>query len=70
MTGASNPRWIENRSRFMHTLYWTFRLVRDIVLQGWVNSSMVVSAVVLLLLLTGLLIAGVQVSAPFIYTLF
>jgi hypothetical protein len=54
----------------MHTLYWTFRLVRDIVLQGWVNRSLVVSAVVLLLLLTGLLIAGVQVSAPFIYTLF
>jgi hypothetical protein len=54
----------------MRTLYWTGRLLRDIVLQAWVNRSVLVSAVVLLLLLTGLLIAGAQVSAPFIYTLF
>jgi hypothetical protein len=54
----------------MLTLYWTLRLFRDIILQGWINRTLGLSIVILLFMLIGIVIVSAQVAAPFIYTLF
>lgn len=54
----------------MLRLYWVGRLIRDVILAGIVNRSIIASLCVLGLLALGLVIAAAQVSAPFIYTLF
>ena len=54
----------------MLLIRWTFRLLRDVVLFGIVNRSIVLSVLILFFLLIGLVIAAAQVAAPFIYTLF
>ena len=51
-------------------IYWVARLLRDVVLFSFVNRSYAVGTFVVALLLLGLLVAGAEVSAPFIYTLF
>jgi hypothetical protein len=54
----------------MLRLRWLARLLRDIFWMGMVNKTMGLSFVILGLLLIGMVVLGVQVSAPFIYTLF
>ena len=49
---------------------WLFRLVRDVIMSGIVNRSPFMSISILLFLVLGLVLAAVQVTAPFIYTLF
>jgi hypothetical protein len=56
--------------REMLFLKWTWRLLRDVTMFGFVNRSPIMGFSILLLLVVGLVIAAAQVSAPFIYTLF
>jgi hypothetical protein len=51
-------------------LYWTFKMIRDVVVFGFVNRSFAMSFSLLAFLVIGLAIVAAQVSAPFIYTLF
>ena len=54
----------------MLLLNWSTRLLRDVVMFGFVNRSLMMSLSILFFLVVGLVIAAAQVSAPFIYTLF
>jgi hypothetical protein len=54
----------------MLALKWFWRLVFDTIYMGLVNRSLLVSTGILLALLLGVMIAAVQVTAPYIYTLF
>ncbi|MDZ4829126.1 MAG: hypothetical protein SGJ09_02880 [Phycisphaerae bacterium] len=54
----------------MHLIQWVLRLLRDVVMFGFVNRSLALSVCILFFLAVGLVIAAAQVSAPFIYTLF
>ncbi len=49
---------------------WFAILIKDIVMFGVVNKEYALGSIILLLLALGLLVVGVQFSAPFIYTLF
>lgn len=49
---------------------WIFRLLFDLVRFGVTNRALGMSVAVLLLLMLGLLIVAVKITAPFIYTLF
>ncbi len=49
---------------------WMFRMLKDVVLFGFVNGSFAMSFALLAFLVIGLTIVAAQVSAPFIYTLF
>jgi hypothetical protein len=54
----------------MTLLRWVVRMLKDIVLFGFVNRSFAMSFALLAFLVIGLTIVAAQVSAPFIYTLF
>ena len=54
----------------MLAMRWACRLVFDVVVSGFVNNAPFLSLSVLLLLVLGAVFAAVQVSTPFIYTLF
>ena len=49
---------------------WAFKLIRDIILFGYVNQSYFISLLILGFLLISAVIFSAQISAPFIYTLF
>jgi hypothetical protein len=49
---------------------WIYRMVKDVVVYGFVNRSIAMSLALLAFLVVGLTIVAAQVSAPFIYTLF
>lgn len=54
----------------MISVRWMFRLLVDLLGFGITNRALGMSLAVLLLLLLGVLIVAVKVTAPFIYTLF
>ena len=49
---------------------WLFRMLRDVLLYGFVNRSFAMSFALLAFLVNGLTLVAAQVAAPFIYTLF
>jgi hypothetical protein len=49
---------------------WLFRMLRDVLLYGFVNRSFAMSFALLAFLVIGLTLVAAQVAAPFIYTLF
>ena len=49
---------------------WWYRLLRDVVISGFVNGSILTSFAILMFIVIGLVITAAQVYAPFIYTLF
>ena len=51
-------------------LRWSYRMIRDVLVFGVVNRTLMLSLSVLLFLLLGLVIIAAKVSAPFIYRLF
>jgi hypothetical protein len=54
----------------MIALKWMFRMLADLACFGIANRAIGMSLAVICLLLLGLVIVAVKVTAPFIYTLF
>jgi len=49
---------------------WTLRLLGDVFGMGVINRSFALALAILFLLGVGMVVAGAQATAPFIYTLF
>jgi hypothetical protein len=54
----------------LNSFKWFGRMMRDILVYGWVNRSFGMTAILLALIFIGFLIAAAVFSAANIYTLF